>query len=92
MWGASTINARDIKGSSISVFSRGLNYAGIRNILLGLWLPPDAARLGVLQEFYRQKQSGLNQARALRKAELAAIAKDPAPRSWAAFQLFGPGY
>ena len=92
VWGASSVNAKDTQGSSVGIFSRGLNYAGIRNVLVGLWVPPDQARLSELQDFYRQKQAGLSQAQSLRKAELLAMAKDPSPHAWAAFQLVGPGY
>ncbi|HEY9683340.1 MAG TPA: CHAT domain-containing tetratricopeptide repeat protein [Oculatellaceae cyanobacterium] len=92
VWGASSVNAKDIQGTSVGVFSRGLNYAGIRNVVVGLWMPPEQARSSELQDFYRQKQAGLSQAQSLRKAELIAMSKDPAPHSWAAFQLVGPGY
>jgi tetratricopeptide (TPR) repeat protein len=92
VWGASSINAKDVSGNSVRVFSRGLSYAGIRNLILGLWSAPDGERTSELVEFYKQKQSGLSQAHALRKAELIAISKDPSPHSWASFQLLGPGY
>jgi CHAT domain-containing protein len=45
-----------------------------------------------LIEFYKGKQEGLNQAQSLRKAQLLALSKDPSPKSWAAFQLLGPGF
>ncbi len=92
VFASSSINPKDISGNSVGVLSRGLNYAGVRNVLLALWSPSDMVRLSELQEFYRQRQSGLTQAQALRKAQLSIIAKDPAPHSWASFQLLGPGY
>ena len=92
VFGDSSINPRDTMGTSVVTFGRGLNYAGVRNLLLGFWAPSDAARVALLQDFYKQKFSGQSYAQALRKAELNAIARDPAPHSWAAFQLIGPGY
>jgi CHAT domain-containing protein len=74
------------------VFGRGLNYAGVRNILLSLWVAPDPERTDELMDFYKHKRAGLNQAQSLRKAELVALTKDPSPHAWAAFQLLGPGY
>jgi tetratricopeptide (TPR) repeat protein/CHAT domain-containing protein len=92
VFGASSINPKDVMGTSVAVFGRGLNYAGIRNIMLAFWQPSDAARMALLQDFYRQKLAGQTYAQAMRKAELSALARDPAPHSWAAFQLIGPGY
>jgi tetratricopeptide (TPR) repeat protein/CHAT domain-containing protein len=92
VFGDCSINPRDTMGTSVVTFGRGLNYAGVRNMLLGFWQPSDAARVALLQDFYKQKVSGQSNAQALRKAELSAIARDPAPHSWAAFQLIGPGY
>lgn len=89
---ASSINAKDYKGNSVQVFSRGFNYAGVRNVLMSLWVEPDPQRTSELVEFYRGRQKGLNQAQSLRKAQLLALSKDPSPRSWAAFQLLGPGF
>jgi CHAT domain-containing protein len=89
---ATSVNANDVHGSAIKVFSRGLSYAGVRNVLMSLWVEPDNVRAHELMDFYRGKQEGLNQAQSLRKAELLSMAKDPSPRSWAAFQLLGPGF
>ncbi len=91
VWSATSVNARDYQGNAVQVFSRGLNYAGVRNVLMSLWIEPDPQRTSELVEFYRGRQMGLNQAQSLRKAQLLALSKDPAPRSWAAFQLIGPG-
>ena len=89
---ATSVNAKDVEGSAVKVFSRGLSYAGVRNVLMSLWVEPDNVRATELVDFYRGKQEGLNQAQSLRKAELLSMAKDPSPRSWAAFQLLGPGF
>src|SRR5262249_14780092 len=90
VWSGTSVNARDYKGNGVQVFFRGLNYAGVRNVLMSLWVAPDSQRTGELVEFYRGRQKGLNQAQSLRKAQLLALSKDPSPRSWAAFQLLGP--
>lgn len=86
-----TVNSKDFQGNGVKVFSRGLGYAGVRNVLISLWVNQSPERTNELVDFYRGTQSGLNQAQSLRKAQLLAISKDPSPRSWAAFQLVGPG-
>ncbi len=92
VWSGSSVSTKDTLGNSVKVFSRGLNYAGVRNVILSLWVAPDPERTNELMDFYKHKQSGLNQAQSLRKAELVSLAKDPSPHAWAAFQLLGPGY
>lgn len=89
---ASSVNAKDYRGNGVQVFARGLNYAGVRNVLMSLWVAPDPQRTSELVEFYRSHNKGLSQAQSLRKAQLLALSKDPSPRSWAAFQLLGPGF
>lgn len=86
-----SVNSKDYQGNAVKVFSRGLEYAGVRNLLMSLWVSQNPERTTELVDFYRGTQSGLNQAQSLRKAQLLAISKDPSPRSWAAFQLVGPG-
>jgi CHAT domain-containing protein/tetratricopeptide (TPR) repeat protein len=92
VWSGTAINAKDVQGSALNVFTRGLNYAGVRNVLMSLWVEPDPQRTSELIDFYKNKQAGMNQAESLRKAELIALSKDPSPYTWAAFQLVGPGY
>lgn len=87
-----SINVKDVQGSAVKLFSRGLNYAGARNILMSLWQEPDPERTQELVEFYRNEQAGMSQAQSLRKAQMLALSRDPSPRSWAAFQLLGPGF
>jgi CHAT domain-containing protein len=91
VWSGTTVNARDSQGGGVNVFSRGLAYAGVRNVLLSLWVEQNPQRTEELLEFYRGRQQGLSQAQSLRKAQLIALARDPAPRSWAAFELIGVG-
>lgn len=92
IWSGTAVNAKDRDGTTVKVFTRGLNYAGVRNVLMSFWIEPYEQRTSELIDFYKNKQAGLNQAESLRKAELAALAKDASIRSWAAFQLVGPGY
>jgi CHAT domain-containing protein/Tfp pilus assembly protein PilF len=87
-----SVNSKDFQGNGVKVFSRGLGYAGVRNVLISLWVNQTPDRTTELVDFYRGTQSGLNQAQSLRKAQLLAISKDPSPRTWAAFQLVGPGH
>jgi CHAT domain-containing protein len=87
-----SVNAKDYHGSGVQVFCRGLNYAGVRNVMMTLWAVPDSNRTSELVEFYKSRQQGLSQAQSLRKAQLLALSKDPSPRMWAAFQLLGPGF
>lgn len=92
VWSSTSVSAKDLRGNAVKTFARGLSYAGVRNVLLSLWVEPDKQKIAQLMEFYRNNQQGLNQAQALRKAQMLALSKDHACRSWAAFQLLGPGY
>jgi CHAT domain-containing protein len=92
VWSASSINAKDVRGNAVKIFSRGLSYAGARNVLMTLWSQPDSQKVDELVHFYQSKQAGLNPAQSLRKAQMAALSRDPSPKSWAGFQLLGPGY
>jgi tetratricopeptide (TPR) repeat protein len=92
VWSGTSVNAKDVQGNSVKIFTRGLNYAGVRNVIMSLWIEPNPQRTSELIDFYKNKQAGMNQAESLRKAELAAISRDPSARTWAAFQLLGPGY
>ena len=89
---ASHLDPKAVDGNVLKVFSRGLNYAGVRNVLTTLWLEPSSDRTRELMNIYKNQQAGLSLAESLRRSQLAAIANDPAPKTWAAFQLFGPGH
>ncbi|MBX9686633.1 MAG: CHAT domain-containing protein [Candidatus Obscuribacterales bacterium] len=92
VWSGTSLNLKDSLGGGMKVFSRGLAYAGIRNVLLSLWVEQNPQRTELLLEFYKGRQQGLSQAQSLRKAQLLSLAKDPSPRSWAAFELIGVGH
>ena len=91
VWSATTINTKDTQGNAMKLFSRGLNYAGVRNVMLTLWSAPEPSRTDVLVDFYKGEKEGLTP-QSLRRAQLAALARDPSYRTWAEFQLFGPGF
>lgn len=91
VWSGTSVSPKDSQGGAVKVLSRGLAYAGIRNVLLSLWVEHNPERTQELLEFYKGRQQGLSQAQSLRKAQLLALAKDPSPRAWAAFQLIGMG-
>lgn len=91
VWSGTSINPKDGAGGGVKILSRGLAYAGVKNVLVSLWVEQNAHRTEELLEFYRGRQQGLTQAQSLRKAQLLAISKDPSPRNWAAFQLIGVG-
>ncbi|MBU6451307.1 MAG: CHAT domain-containing protein [Cyanobacteria bacterium REEB67] len=92
VWSASSVSSKDVRGNAVKVFSRGLNYVGARNVLMSLWAQPEAQRINELVNFYKGKQAGLNPAQSLRKAQMAGLSRDRSPKSWAAYQLLGPGY
>jgi len=92
VWSGTSVNSKDMQGTAVKVFSRGLGYAGARNVMMSLWHTPDAQRTSELVDFYKGKEKGLNEAQSLRKAQLISLSKDPSPRAWAAFQLLGPGF
>ncbi len=92
VWSASSVSPKDARGNAVKVFSRGLNYAGARNVLMSLWWQPDAQRIDELVSVFKSKKAGSTPAQGLRKAQLAAISRDPSLKNWAGFQLLGPGY
>lgn len=92
VWSNSAIDGKDLRGSGLQIWSRGLNYAGVRNVLFSLWSTPIEQHNAELTDFYKSKKEGLSEAQSLRKAQIQSLSKDPSPRSWAAFQLVGPGY
>jgi CHAT domain-containing protein len=92
VWSGTSMNPKDTNGDAVRLFSRGLNYAGVRNVLISLWPAPAEERTNELLDFYKNKQAGMSPAEALRKAELQAIGKDSAPHAWAAYQMVGIGH
>jgi len=87
-----TVNAKDTHGHAVKVLSRGLNYAGARNVMMSLWQEPTEERADQLAAFYKESHGGLSQAKSLRKAQLKGISRNASPRLWAAYQIWGPSY
>ena len=86
-----SIKGKEQNGKAVQVVSRGLNYAGARNVMMSLWNEPCDTRTNEIANFYKNKKSGMNDARALRQAQLLALRADRNPKAWAAFQLLGAG-
>lgn len=82
---------KNVQGGAVQVISRGLSYAGARNVMMSLWNLPQDSRMTELVTFYKNKKAGMNDAQSLRQAQLLAMSRNRSPRSWAAFQLLGPG-
>jgi CHAT domain-containing protein len=85
------IKGNDQNGKAVQVVSRGLGYAGARNVMMSLWNEPCDTRTAEIGNFYKNKKRGLNDAQSLRQAQLLALSADRNPKSWAAFQLLGTG-
>ena len=79
----------DITGDGVIGLSRSLITAGIPSVIVSLWSVPDDSTSILMQEFYRQWQSGLDKAQALRQAMLFTKEQYPDPSSWASFTLIG---
>jgi tetratricopeptide (TPR) repeat protein len=78
-------------GKAVQVVSRGLGYAGARNVMMSLWNQPCDTRTAEIANFYKNKKRGMNDAQSLRQAQLLALSEDRNPKAWAAFQLLGAG-
>jgi len=85
------IKGNDQNGKAVQVVSRGLGYAGARNVMLSLWNTPCDTRTAEIGNFYKNKKRGMNDAQSLRQAQLLALSADRNPKAWAAFQLLGAG-
>lgn len=89
VFSGSSVSGAVNEGKAMRTFSRGLKYAGARNVMISLWNRPDNGRLSELVTFYKSKKAGLSDAQSLRQAQLMALSKNRDPKSWAAFQLYG---
>lgn len=68
---------------------RGFLYAGARSLMLSLWNINDESTLFLMQEFYREWQSGSGKAKALQSAMKTVRERYPNPFYWAPFVLVG---
>ncbi len=63
--------------------------AGARSTLATLWSVDDESTTELMSQFYRDLNSGVTKAEALRQAQLAVFAKEERPYFWAPYVLVG---
>jgi CHAT domain-containing protein len=80
-----------VDGEGMMALSRGLFYAGAKNIIVSLWKVSDRQTYVLMDEFYKNLASGSTYAASLRAAKLSMIrSKDSAfPGKWSGFVLIG---
>lgn len=80
-----------VQGEGMMALTRGLFYAGARNIIYSLWKVSDKQTYLLMDRFYAEMHAGKSYADALRNAKLAMIAsKESAfPAKWSGFVLMG---
>jgi CHAT domain-containing protein len=69
--------------------TRAFIYAGSPSVISTLWQVDDRASYELMQAFYENLRAGQSKGEALRRAQLATLAKYPHPYFWAAYQLTG---
>ena len=87
-----TALGKDVRGEGLIGLTRGIMYAGSRQVLATLWKVDDAATAEFMKRFYRAMiKDGLPSAVALKRAqsEMKAIPRFKAPFYWAGFTLQG---
>ncbi len=89
---------KEVKGEGLMSLMRAFMYAGTPSVLVSLWQVDDASTAELMIRFYRYQQQGvkqgkttvkLNQAEALRHAQLDSLAQGNFPYYWAPFVLVG---
>ena len=80
-----------VQGEGMMALTRGLFYAGAKNIVFSLWKVSDKQTYLLMDEFYRQMLSGKSYASSLRQAKLKMIASKESsfPSKWSGFVLIG---
>jgi CHAT domain-containing protein/lipopolysaccharide biosynthesis regulator YciM len=80
-----------VQGEGMMALTRGLFYAGARNIIYSLWKVSDKQTYLLMDRFYAELHSGKSYAASLRQAKLSMIAsKESAfPAKWCGFVLMG---
>ena len=63
--------------------------AGARSTLATLWSVDDALNTNIMSQFYQGLNQNLTKAKALQKAQLNLLKKEPRPYFWAAYVLVG---
>ncbi len=72
-----------------STIACAFRYAGARHVVVSLWQTSGNQEMS---DLYKAQLSGVSPIVALRKAELAQIARNIYPGDWASLQIFGPMY
>lgn len=80
-----------VDGEGMIALSRGLFYAGAKNIIYSLWKVSDKQTYLLMDEFYKNVVTGRSYSSSLRSAKLSLIAsKESAfPSKWSGFVLVG---
>jgi CHAT domain-containing protein/Tfp pilus assembly protein PilF len=77
-------------GEGIIGLTRGLLYAGARNLMVSQWNVNDASTAELMTKFYTKVLAGQSNRQALREAKLELLnSKFACPYFWAAFVLVG---
>ncbi|HMT09087.1 MAG TPA: CHAT domain-containing protein [Pyrinomonadaceae bacterium] len=87
-----TALGKDVRGEGLIGLTRGIMYAGSRQVLATLWKVDDAATAEFMKRFYgAMVKDGLPSAAALKRAqsEMKAIPRYRTPFFWAGFTLQG---
>ncbi|MFA6541641.1 MAG: CHAT domain-containing protein, partial [Bacteroidota bacterium] len=80
-----------VQGEGMIALTRGLFYAGAKNIMFSLWKVSDKQTYLLMDEFYKQMLNGKSYSASLREAKLRLISsKESAfPSKWSGFVLVG---
>jgi CHAT domain-containing protein len=78
-----------INGDGVISLSRSLIASGVPSVVVSLWAVDDNSTRVLMSDFYRQLQTHLNKAQAMRQAMLNTMKQYPNPKDWAAFTLVG---
>ncbi|MGE5245172.1 MAG: CHAT domain-containing protein [Betaproteobacteria bacterium] len=86
--GCSTGSGR-VTGDGVLGFARAFMYAGTPDVVVTGWDVSDRGAAALMSDFYAAIADQGSPARALRRAQLLARARNPDPASWAAFVVVG---
>jgi CHAT domain-containing protein len=78
-----------ITGDGVIGLSRSFVAAGVRSVVVSLWLVPDTTTAELMTEFHKLLLSNNDKAESLRKAMITTMKQYPNPKDWAAFTLIG---
>lgn len=78
-----------ITGDGVIGLSRSFVAAGVKSVVVSLWLVPDTTTAELMTEFHQLLLSNKDKAESLRKAMVTTMKQHPNPKDWAAFTLIG---